>query len=221
MDLVHSALLRAAVAAVFLISLGALIGLQMDDSRTNYLQNQLRQTDLQSEMFVVTNNYLEESSQNYCRVVKDQIPVLARQNAEIGNNLQAFSSQSISEQQNYRYIQREYYVSQLKLYNMLKSYNDRCNANATLIFFFFDDSANSRRQGAVLTEYRETVDNQTYVFSYNLEANNSQVLQLLRTDYQITDGPSIVINGNRTYRRYVPLKELQQILGGGSRGGRT
>ncbi|MDY6769153.1 MAG: hypothetical protein SVW02_03550, partial [Candidatus Nanohaloarchaea archaeon] len=166
----------------------------------------------QSEMFVVTNNYLEESSQNYCRVVRDQIPVIARQNAEIGQNLQSFNSQSISEQENYRFIQREYYVSQLKLYNMLQSYNDRCSANATLIFFFFDDSAASRRQGNVLTEYRRTVDNQTYIFSYNLEASNSQVLQILRTDYSIDDGPAIVINGNRTYHRYVPLEELRQIL---------
>lgn len=212
MDTVHSALLRAAVVAGILIGIGVLVGLQMDDTRTSYLENQLRKTNLQSEMFVVTNNYLEESSQNYCRVVRNQIPVLARQNAEIGQNLQSFSSQSISEKQNYRFIQREYYVSQLKLYNMLQSYNDRCSANATLIFFFFDDSADSRRQGNVLTEYREEVDNQTYVFSYNLEATNSQVLQILRTDYQIEEGPAIVINGNRTYRGYVPLQQLEQIL---------
>ncbi|MDY6769594.1 MAG: hypothetical protein SVU88_01340 [Candidatus Nanohaloarchaea archaeon] len=215
MDVVPRAFLKAAAAAALFILIGALVGLQMDDTRTSYLDEQLQEANLQTELFLVTDNYLEESSQNYCTVVRDQIPVIARENAEIGQDLQSFSSKSISEQQDYRYIQRRYYVSQLKLYNMLRTYRQRCSSNVTLVFFFFDDSADSRRQGAALTEYRRTVDNRTYVFSYNLEADNSQVLDILTTDFGITDGPAIVVNGNRTYRRYVPFKELKTVLGRG------
>lgn len=212
MDQVPTAFLKAAVTAVLLIGLGALIGLQMDDARSGYLDDQLRQTDLQAETFLATNTYLEESSRNYCTVVSGQIPELARKNAEIGRDLQSFSSQSISESRNYDFIKRTYYVNQLKFYNTLRTYRDRCNSNATLIFFFFDDSSASKRQGAVLTEYRQTVDNRTYVFSYNLATDDSQVLDMLKTDFQVEDGPTTVINGNRTYRRYVPLQELKTIL---------
>lgn len=212
MDRVPSAFLKASVAALLLIGLGVLVGLQMDDRRTGYLNEQLRQTDLQAETFIVTNTYLEESSQNYCSVVSGQIPELARQNADIGRDLQSFSGQSISESRNYDFIKRKYYVNQLKLYNILKSYRERCRSNATLIFFFFDGSADSKRQGSVLTQYRKTVDNRTYVFSYNLETDDSQVLDILKTDFNVDEGPMIVINGNRTYRRYVPLNELKNIL---------
>ncbi len=212
MELVRSSLLKGTVAAALLIVLGVLVGLQMDDSRTGFLEDQLRQTNLQTETFLVSNTYLQESSQNYCSVVETQIPSLARQNAQIGRDLQSFSSKSISHRSDYDFIKQNYYVNQLKLYNMLRSYRERCSSNATLIFFFFDDSAASQRQGSVLTEYRNKVNNRTYVFSYNLEADDSQVLQMLETDYNVTDGPTTVINGNRTYRRYVSLKELKTVL---------
>ncbi|MDY6774165.1 MAG: hypothetical protein SVS85_03095, partial [Candidatus Nanohaloarchaea archaeon] len=135
MDIVRSSILRGAAVAALLIAIGILVGLQMDDAREGYLNEQLKEANLQTEIFLVTNNYLEESSQNYCNVLRKQIPVIARRNAEIGQNLESFSSQSISEQRDYRYIQRKYYVSQLKLYNMLRNYKQQCRSDITLIFF--------------------------------------------------------------------------------------
>jgi len=107
-------------------------------------------------------------------------------------------------------------VNQLKLYNVLSEYDDRCGENTTRIFYFFDDSVESQRQGSVLTEYYREVDNSSYVFSFNLEKDDSSVMNMLRQDYEIEDGPSVVINGGRVERGYVPLGRLKTIISGGT-----
>lgn len=215
MDVVKSSIIKASLATLLILSVGVLIGLQADDARGAYIQDQLRDSDLRMQNFLVTQSYLDESSKNYCRLVESQIPDLSQQNTRIGQNLQSFSGKSISNDGEYKYLVRKYYVNQLRLYNVLSEYKERCGENTTLIFYFFDDSIQSQRQGAVLTEYYREVDNSTYIFSFNLEKDSSSVMKLLRDDYRVEEGPAVVINGNETYRRYVPLKELKNLIGDG------
>lgn len=212
MDLIEESLVKAGTATAVVLLIGLLVGLQMDDARTGFLENQIEESNLRAQTFIVTENYLSESSKNYCGVVSEQIPDIAEENAQIGRDLQSMSGKSVSNKEDYKQLKRKYYVNELRLYNMLQGYKDRCDANVTTIFFFFDDSVESQRQGAVLTEYRREVDDETYVFTFNLETENSRVLDILKDDYNVTQGPTIVVNGEQKYDRYVPLTELREII---------
>lgn len=211
MELVKESLLKATAVTVVVLAIGFLIGLQMDEARTSYIDNRISEATVSAQTVVAVENYLQ-SSDNYCMLVEEEIPDMGENNAEIGTTLQRFSSRGVSRGEEYKVLRRKYYVSQLRLYNTVMSYRERCGADMNAIMFFFDDDLDSERQGSVLTEYREEVDNSTSVFSYNLEVDNSKVLDVLKTDYNITEGPSIVINGNETYRGYVPLKQLRQVM---------
>lgn len=212
MELVEESMLKALGFACVVLLIGVLVGMQADDARTSFIEDQIEESNIQAQTFIVTENYLSDSSQNYCRVVSGQIPEIAEGNAQIGRDLQSMSGKSITGGEDYEQLKRKYYVNQLRLYNMLEGYRDRCDADTTSVFYFFDSSVQSQRQGAVLTEYRDQVDNQTYVFSFNLETDDSAVLDILREDYNITDAPTLVVNGNQTYRGYVPLAELREVL---------
>ena len=212
MDLVKESILKAGAFTAVILLIGVLIGFQVDDARGAYIEEQLRESNLQAQSFIVTQDYLEESSKNYCNVVQSRIPELSQQNRDIGQNLQSFTGKSISNEKSYTHMKREYYLNQLKLYNILTEYKQRCGANTTLVFYFFDSSADSQRQGAALTKYYREVDNSSYIFSYNLETEKSDITDILKSDYGVEEGPAIVINGNQTYRRYVPFGELRQII---------
>ena len=212
MDLVKESILKAGAFTAVILLIGVLIGFQVDDDRGAYIEEQLRESNLQAQSFIVTQDYLEESSKNYCNVVQSRIPELSQQNRDIGQNLQSFTGKSISNEKSYTHMKREYYLNQLKLYNILTEYKQRCGANTTLVFYFFDSSADSQRQGAALTKYYREVDNSSYIFSYNLETEKSDITDILKSDYGVEEGPAIVINGNQTYRRYVPFGELRQII---------
>lgn len=211
MELIERSLVKAAVVTMMVLIIGFLVGLQMDDARTSYIDSQISEANVNSQTVMAVQNYLE-SSDNYCKLVEEEIPDMGRKNAEIGTTLQEFSSKGVSEASEYKVLRRRYYVSQLRLYNTINSYREKCSSDMSSIMFFFDGDVNSQRQGAVLTEYREEVDNSTNIFSYNLAVDDSQVLDVLKSDYNVTDGPTIVINGNETYDRYVALKELRQIM---------
>lgn len=218
MDLVESSLLKATLIMILVLALGFLAGLAMDDARTEFIQNEIRDTELKTETFVLSQRYLRESSQNYCRVMDSRIPDISRQNSQIGEDLQTFSSKSIGSKDDYQYLKNKYYVNQLRLYLMLNDYKERCEVDLNLALFFFDGGTESKRQGAVLTEYRRNVDNQTYVFSYNLESENSDILEMLKTDYSIEDGPVLVLNGEKVYREYTSLEELKRVMNETSNG---
>jgi hypothetical protein len=212
MDLVKSSLLKAFFATALILTVGLLAGLQMDQARTKYLEEQLQETNVQTETFLVSQDYLEDSSRNYCRVIEQRIPGLAKQNAHIGRDQQSFSSKSLGSDRDYKYIKRKYYINQLKLYTLLDDYKERCDADINLMLFFFDDNVESQRQGAVLTKYRREVDNRTYIFSYNLETTNSTILEILKTDYSVDEGPVTIVNHNTIYREYVPLNQLKKEI---------
>lgn len=212
MDLVETSLLKASGLMIAVLLIGVLAGMAMDEARTGYLKEEIRDTELQTETFVVTQKYLEDSSRNYCGVMESKLPEISDKNAQIGRNLQAFSGKSIWKKQDYKYLKEKYYVNQLRLYMMLKDYKERCNVRSNLVLFFFDSSIASKRQGAVLTEYRRKVDNRTHIFSYNLESKNSEVLDMLEADFNVSEGPVMVINGDNIYRNYTSLKELEEVM---------
>lgn len=211
MDLIQKSMLRAAAVTVVILLIGFLVGMQLDDMRTSYVDERISETSVNTQTIVSVQNYLE-SSENYCQLVREEIPDIGENNAEIGTSLQQFSSKGVSNTGRYKDLRRKYYVSQLRLYNMINSYRDQCDNEMDSILFFFDADIPSQRQGAVLTEYSQEVDNSTNIFSFNLDVDKSQVLDVLKSDYNVTDGPTIVINGNQTYRGYVPLKQLKQVM---------
>ena len=213
MDVVKSSIIKAAFASLLILSIGLLTGLQMDQARTDFLEDQLQETNVQTETFLVSQSYLERSSNNYCGVMEQKVPDLAKQNAQIGRDLQSFSGKSLGSDRDYKYIKKKYYINQLKLYTLLDDYKERCDEEVNLILFFFDGGVESQRQGAVLTEYRREVDNKTYVFSYNLETDDSTILDMLKTDYQVESGPVTVINQDQIRREYVPLTALREEIG--------
>lgn len=211
MDLIQNSILKAGFFTLVVLSIGLLAGLQFDDARTSYIDDQISQATINTESVMAVQNYLETSN-NYCRVVEEEIPEMGERNAEIGTTLEQFSSKGVSEGEKYKTLRRRYYVSELRLYNMMSSYRDRCDQDMDLILYFFSDNIESQRQGNVLTEYRREVDNSTSIFTFNYEADDSQVLDVLKTDFNVTGGPTIIVNGEEKHEGYVPLVELEQIL---------
>jgi hypothetical protein len=115
MDLVKFSILEASTPTIVVLLIGLLLGLQVDDMRGNYIQDQLKESDLEMQNFLVTQNYLDDSTNNYCGFVETRTPELPRQNTEIGSNLQSFSGKSLSNSQEFKFLAHKYYVNQLRL----------------------------------------------------------------------------------------------------------
>ena len=207
MDLVKESIIKAGAVTVLVLALGILLGFQMDDLRQDHLSEELRQSNLETETFSVLDNYVQRSDRDHCQLMEVQIPSIGERNGELGSELERFEAQNIGSDEDYRYIRDRYYNNQLRLYMALNSYKDRCNGtNQTTILYFFDDSTESQRQGAVLNEVVKQKNVQ--VFSFNAEVEDSLIVDVLTEDFNVTEYPTIIVNDDQKFEGFISENEL-------------
>ncbi|MBY6294447.1 hypothetical protein GLU60_03600 [Nanohaloarchaea archaeon H01] len=213
MDIVKESLFKAAGFTALMLVLGVLVGLQMDDFRQDHLSEELRQSNLETETFVALQDYIEDSD-NYCDLMEVRVPKISQRNSEFGSELTRLEGQSLGDKSEYEYIRNRYYNNQLQLYSNLNNYKSSCNVNQTTVLFFFDDSVDSQRQGEVLNEIVQKRED-IHVFSLNSELNDdpnvadSPVVEVLKADYNITESPTMIINGEQKVEGYTSTGELE------------
>jgi len=201
----------ATTALVFLVGLG--LGFSLDTGRINYLAEELRSTNLETESFVTSQQYLEQASgDDYCRLMEDQITRISQQTTELGTDLQDFGSAGMFRERDYEFLQRRYYVYQTRFMLMLEDYRTRCDQDFLSLLYFFGDNVDSQRQGSVLTEFRQENQGRVFVFSFTLDAEDSPIVDLVAKDYNITSTPSVVVNQNTTLRGFTSKGELEAML---------
>lgn len=218
MDLVKESIIKAGAVTVLVLSLGILLGYQMDDLRQDHLSEELRQSNLETETFSVLDDYVQRSDRDHCQLMDVQIPSIGERNGELGSELERFEAQNIGSDEEYRYIRDRYYNNQLRLYMALNSYKDRCNGtNQTTILYFFDDSTESQRQGAVLNEV--VTQKNVQVFSFNAEVDDSLVVDVLTEDFNVTDYPTVIVNDDQKIEGFISENELNyDVLNGNQTG---
>ncbi len=218
MDLVKESIIKAGAVTALVLLLGILLGYQMDDLRQDHLSEELRQSNLETETFSVLDDYVQRSDGDHCQLMDVQIPSIGERNGELGSELERFEAQNIGSDEEYRYIRDRYYNNQLRLYMALNSYKDRCNGtNQTTILYFFDDSTESQRQGAVLNEVVKQKNVQ--VFSFNAEVDDSLVVDVLTEDFNVTDYPTVIVNDDQKFEGFISVNELNyDVLNGNQTG---
>lgn len=201
----------ATTALIFMVGLG--IGYSLDTSRVNYLAGELRQANMETESFLTTQMYLEESrGDSYCRLVKDRITAIARQTTQLGNDLENFGGSGMFRETDYKHLQRRYYLYQTRFLVMLGNYRERCNADFLSAVFFFGDNIDSQRQGSVLSELRRENQGDVFVFSFALNTEDAPIVDMIAADFNVTSTPTVVINQNTTLRGFTSKGELEAML---------
>lgn len=218
MDLVKESIVKASAATLLILALGILLGYQMDDLRQDHLSEELKQSNLETETFSVLDNYVQRSDRDHCQLMEVQIPSIGERNGELGSELERFEAQNIGGDQEYRYIRNRYYNNQLRLYMALNSYKDRCNGtNQTTVLYFFDDSTESQRQGAVLNEVVK--QKKVQVFSFNAEVDDSLIVDVLTEDFNVTEYPTVIVNDDQKFEGFISENELNYDVINGNQTG--
>lgn len=214
MDLVKDSLIKASAFTFLMVLLGVLIGLQMDNLRQDRVSDELRQSNLETETFTVLQSYVEGSGENFCELAELRLPDVGERNAELGSSLERFDSGSLTDKSEYEYLRNRYYNNQLQLFMLVNDYRDRCDGGANTVLYFFSDTTQSQRQGEVLSEVAKDRDD-IYIFSFNKDIADddrfadSPVLEILLKDYNVTETPTLVINGDEKIEGFISQGELE------------
>lgn len=195
------------VAAVFLVGLS--LGYVMDTSRTTYLGDELREANLETEAFLVSELYLDQKSEEeYCAIAENRIFDVAENTRQLGDDLTAYSSAGMFRESDYKYLQQRYSLYQIRFLTALEEYKDRCNEDIVTAMFFFGSDINSDRQGSVLTQVRKAHQGELFVFNFNTEADKKPVVDMIMDEYNITETPTIVLDQKELLRGFTPETKL-------------
>ena len=119
------------------------------------------------------------------------------------------------ENKNVLFRKKFYTLIELEHFEFIKSINQECNKSINTILFFYSNNPSgikkSEKTGAILsTLYNKNEDNLIiYSFDINL---NSEIINLLKEKYNITQTPTIIINEQHIINDLSNINQIQPLL---------
>ncbi|HZX12724.1 MAG TPA: hypothetical protein VFE88_04680 [Candidatus Nanoarchaeia archaeon] len=188
--------------------LGLLLGAFLTEKKFTELK------DLQQELRTQLASYEIQSvlvSQDPC-AFKD-VDSIVDELGSLANRLTAMEDQRGRHDKEVLSLKEYYSLLEIRHWLFLKKLNEQCNANYTLILYFYSDDKSCPscgNQGFILSYLRTKYPETVRVYSFDLAINNP-ALSALKSFYTIREAPTIVIQ-DTPYPRYLSKEELESRL---------
>ncbi|MEM7813755.1 MAG: hypothetical protein QW548_02545 [Candidatus Aenigmatarchaeota archaeon] len=205
----RSAFVKAAAAIAIIFGAGLALGAMLDSFRISFLNEELITANIETESFLTSQAYLA-GHEDYCALMHNYLAALSRRVEQLGEDLSSLGSKMVF--MNSTFLDRRYFLYEIRLWLIVESYKERCNKSVNTILFFYSDGDDaSFTQGLVLTSIKQKYQDNVMIFSFK-HGFDEPALRLIEEDYGIASSPSLVING-KLYSGFVSKGNLEKIMG--------
>ena len=201
------------ILAILIFVSGILIGITLDELRTNDLAIYLNENELQTQSYLIERQFLQTFGQDNCDIAQPRIEELSNQLSEIGETLTKYEAKGLFSGSKYSELKNKYFIFEINLYTILKELKEKCpEEDQNIVLYFYDQNQQeSLNQGFILDNLVER-DNVT-VFSIDRNFNDQDPLvATIKTHYNITASPTIIINFKDKMEGIASLEALRQII---------
>ncbi len=199
------------IITVLIFLAGLLLGLSLDDTRVSDLIDNLNQNELNSESYLVEQDFIKNLGGNLCELSSPRINVLSSELAKLGQLLTKYESTGLLKASEYDHSKRKYFLLEIKTYTLFTNLKKECNYKFNTILYFYDkDHQESLNQGYILDSLVASRDN-IHVLSFDRNFREP-ALETLKLHYNITTSPSLIINNELKKEGLTSLEELKVIL---------
>lgn len=204
--------LIAGVLTFLIFFIGFLVGDQMDEQRLGYLSKNLREQ--RTEYMSLQTQYLYISSlpsEKFCKVANPTLKENLERLSKLLDRLESYEEGSDFNKEEYRVLKREYTISNLRYWMLLKKVKKNCGRNDVSILYFYNKECDiCPRQGFVLTQLRSKYEGDLWVFPLDTGLDENMI-NILKARYNITEVPSLVVN-NKVYLDLQSYGKLDKIV---------
>jgi len=196
------------IIVIGIFVLGLYLGSKLDSYRIDDLKAQIGKSELDAESFIIEMSFVDSFSENKCEILKPIINELSSELGEIGKTLTKYDSKGIFDKNEYNILKRRYFILEIRAYTLRKELKEKCGEDNNVILYFYDVNNNeeSLRQGYVLDSMVNRNQNIT-VFSIDREFKEP-LLDTVKRHYNVTKGPTIIINFDRKFEGFTPEAEI-------------
>ena len=164
---------------------------------------------------VYTLNALIDLSKNLScnekRVLLSQIPI-----GEIGRYLTAIEKEYGYNDPKVLLLKEFYIINLIRMYEVIKKYNEECKFNWTLILYFYSNDPKYREACAEEGKYLDYIVFKYYpkvrVFAIEGELIKNPLIEFLKRKFNVTTYPTLVINEKIVLKGVVKPEVLEKYI---------
>ena len=204
------ALITMILLVCVVFTIGVILGNAWKSSDSSQASKVLRQSELDTESFLVEQE-LFESFETSCDLAQKRIGALSEELWKLGKVLGAQDAKQKLGEEDYSQLKRKYHLMQIRTYILDKKVQTECSSKTNVILFYFNqkDEA-SAQQGKILDELVESYDLHVFAIEYDY----SKELLFLQDYYDITSTPALVINYKQTITGLTSKEQITPLLHG-------
>ena len=184
----------------------------MDKLRVNDLSNLLSESDLNSQSYLINQDFYSVFGGDWCKNALPLAEKVSLESVRVGRLLSSYESKKFYNEDEYNYLKRKYFLLELNAFILFTKMNQNCKTKNHMILFFYDiDQGSSIAQGTNLDELVEE-NKLVYVFSFDRTYTQEPLLESIKTQYNITKSPTLIINSNKKLEGFTTYKEILNSL---------
>lgn len=196
---------------VFII--GIFVGYQIDQWRTSDVVVRLQQSELDAQSYLTEQQFYEQFGSYTCEIAQSKLTDLSYRMGELGSNLVNYDKNSLFKQQDYDYLLRKYFLEEMRTYLLFLQLKEKCHLDNHLIIYFFDtEDSVSERQGRVLDVFVKKYTDSISVFSLNFKYTEDPMIESIKTYYNVTHTPTLILDGKEIIDSFVDVDTLEKTL---------
>lgn len=196
------------VLLVFVVfAIGVIVGNVWQSSATQDVSKVLRQSELDTESFLVEQE-LFESFETSCQLAEKRLDDLSTELWSLGKVLGTEHARETLGEEDYQFLKRKYHLLQARTYVFAKKLQDDCGKKANFILYYYERADPlSAQQGRILDDLVDQYNLHVFAIEYNY----SKELVFLQEYYDITQTPALIVNFEHTFTglttkdRIIPL----------------
>lgn len=190
----------AAIITALLFSLGFLVGLIIEGERITYFNKANAEQRVESQSLQLQYLYLSLLTKKQdCNVVSGILYNSLINLEATREKLEGFKEVSEFSKDELDLLMREYLISQMRFWLLVKETQEYCDTDVVTILHFYQDYTTCgvcENQAIVLNSIKDILEQKVYIFSFNTKYINEPMVGVLLQSFNITTYPSLVVNNN-------------------------
>lgn len=173
----------------------------LDNQRIEALDYELLNTTNSVYSLDISNNFVENFNIKNCTIQRNNIFSNYKSIKKLGTDLSNYGPLFLEENSKESELkQREYFLQQIKIFNIVNSYNQVCN-NETIfpiIYFYNSFSTDLDKQSLILEQFYLNHENKTIVFSFDINFENESIINETKNLFSVKTTPFLILNNKTT-----------------------
>ena len=208
--------LLAGFITLLIFFLGLSLGMIVDDMRLRNAEQLNKAQEVNYQSLQMQYLYLSTlpNATDSCPTLKVALDKTVAELSESLGMFEDFKQQTKLNDKDYNLIGRKYLLDNIKYWFFAEKSKDLCDLNLVSVLYFYSlkDCDVCPDQGVILTYFKKIFDERLLVFPINVDVEKEEpLIKILRSRYNITTYPSIVIKEHK-YERVVGKQELSPLI---------